>query len=238
MMLKNNNSNFQKGASLTEIAIVISIISLITLLVTSGINIRKASQLRSFISDVNSFQISIESFVSKYSELPGDMTDAVDYWSINTQNGDGDDQIEYPNTGNMESLRAWQHLNLAGFVEGWLTGVATNNNQADIGINVPKANRVKVGYYLVYQDSVGAGSRNEIVLGAFNIDNPNNNSSLSPIEAKTIDMKLDDGNPTRGVVYGYNGSDAGANNCRNGANDAYLLTNEEVSCVLSFNAEP
>lgn len=228
----------QKGASLTEMAIVVAIIALILTLVASGINVRKASQLRSFVSDINSFQISIESFVSKYSELPGDMSDATEYWGADTANGDGDDFIEYPTTGNMEALRAWQHLNLAGFIDGGLSGFATNANQADIGINIPKSKRTKVGYYLIYQNSVGEGSRNEIVLGAFNATNPNNNSALTTTEANSIDRKLDDGNPTDGLVYGYNGANAGANNCQNVAGDEYLLTQEDQICIMSFAATP
>ena len=235
---KKFSPNSQKGASLTELAIVIAIIALIATLVTSGVNIRKASQIRSFVSDINSFQISVESFLSKYRELPGDMGDAQDYWGSNTTNGDGDDLIEYPATGNMEALRAWQHLSLAGFIDGGFNGVSSNSNQADIGINVPKSKRSKVGYYIIHQNSVGQGSRNEIVIGAFNVSNPNNNSALSTHEANSIDIKLDDGNPTDGLVYGYNGNDAGTDNCQNASSDSYLLTTEDDVCVMSFAATP
>lgn len=228
----------QAGVSIAELVVVIAIIGLLAALVAGATNIKGASEIRSFITDVNQFQVAIDGYTLKYDDLPGDMPDAEDYWGAVTENGDGDTHIEYSAALENEALRAWQHLNLAGFIEGGYAGVATvATNQADIGINVPTSRRSKVGYYLAYQDFVGRGDRNEIVLGAFTSGAPNSSSALTPQEANAIDRKMDDGNPADGVVYGANGADA-ASNCRNVANDAYLLTGEEMVCIMSFTINP
>lgn len=240
-MYENLRKNYyQQGASLVEMVIVLAIIGLLVALIAGAVNIRNASQIRGFISDINGFQVAFEGFESKYGDLPGDITDAQERWGTGeTQDGNGNVQIEYPVVGDKEALRAWQHLDISGFLEGGYTGEASTSWQADIGINVPASSRSKVGYYVIYQNFIGGAgtsARNEFVLGAFKSGEANSNAALSPQEANSVDMKMDDGNPSDGKVFGTEGDNG--SDCVNGAADAYDITNDNIACILSFSIEP
>ncbi len=240
----NNN----KGISMVELAIVLVIIGLLFAAVAEGVNIRKSSELTSFLSDISGFQVGIEGFDLKYRDLPGDMGDAFTYWDdgangvcgISTEcNGDANGNIDLSTTSGTdnEAYRAWQHLVLGGFLEGGYTGVATTANyQADIGINVPASRRDKVGYALYYNNTGGGSSRNEIKLGAFKSSNVNNNSAVTPAEALALDKKSDDGVPGTGIIKAADAADATATNCVNSS--AYNTTITITSCIMAFPINP
>lgn len=166
--MKNN-----RGVSLLELSIVIAVIGLLLAAIVEGFSIRRSSEVRSFLTDISTYQNAIEGFYSKYTALPGDMPDAYTYWTtdcatVDTDcNGDNDGRIEvgkgdttsniYENTvtsgTDIESYRAWQHLLLSDFLGGGYTGTATTSTkQADIGINIPASKRAKVGYSIYYNN--------------------------------------------------------------------------------------
>ena len=155
-----------------------------------------------------------------------------------TTNGDGDGQIEYPTSSEAESLRAWQQLSLSSYLKGSYSGVAVGaNNQADIGINVPSSKRKAVGFYLFYGDLATVETRNEIRLGAFRSSSANSNAALTPKDAKNIDLKTDDGNPTAGNIYAIKGTDIVSETCQSGGSD-YNITLSSKACILSFALTP
>lgn len=235
------HSSSQRGISLVETIVVVTVIALLAGIIAGAVNIMKGAELRGFISEVKSFQGAIESFDLKYGDYPGDIPDATTYWSGGlTENGDGDGNIFYINGGLREGLRAWQHLALSGFIDGNYTGVATSGNQADIGINVPASSRVKVGYYIDNDDFTGAGTtvRNEIILGGFSSGSANDAAALVPQEANLIDTKMDDGIPDSGLVFGKKGTGAAAAlNCTD-SGDYDLDVEEDLACILSFSILP
>jgi type II secretory pathway pseudopilin PulG len=241
-----------KAVSLVELAIVLTVIGLLVAAVTAGVSIRKSSELRSFMTQITGFQLAIEGFDNKYSDLPGDMSDAFTYWggtlcsassTASQCNGDSDSRIENgPGTSagtneidvsvaaDIESYRAWQHLVLSEFLDGGYSGVGGG---AVIGINIPESKRIKVGYTIAFN---ATRARNEIMLGAFNAtaNALNTNAALTPIEALTIDKKNDDGAPSTGLVYGIDGLDVTATNCVTGG--AYNIAIANASCVVIFPA--
>ncbi len=246
--MKHSSWNYQKGLSIAELAIVIVIIGILTGMVAGGLRMQKASQLRGIILQVSGFQIAIESFDDQYRDLPGDMSDAHDYWDDGANgvcgtaaecNGDSDGLIELDvsSGSESESFRAWQHLDLSGFLGGGYSGTATISvDQSDLGINIPIAKINKAGYYLIYGDLSG-GSRNEIRLGNFRANEVNSNASLTALEAFAIDNKSDDGDADDGRIFAADGSDATANDCVDGSGE-YDKSKTTTACVMSFPIIP
>lgn len=249
MMEASDNIN-KKGVSLTELAIVIIIIGILIAVVTSGLKVRSASEIRGIISDIQGFQVAVESFDLKYEDLPGDMVDAHDYWDNGSNtvcgtasecNGNGDSEIDLTTSQNdNESFRAWQHLTLAGFIEGGYTGIGLSdggtNDQAEPTTNVPSTSRMNGGYTLLYGNLNGT-SRNEFRVSTFRQGEALGNSLLTPSEAYSIDKKLDDGNPTNGRVKGKEGADYTSTTneqCQSSAGTSYLITTTDRTCQLSF----
>jgi len=253
--MKRDSLQSQQGVSLAELAVVVTIIGLLTGVVVAGAKIQKASELQSIIKDIGSFQVAVESFDYKYSALPGDMADAYDYWgatcdATNTNcNGNGNDAISIGSGGSdSESYRAWQHLLLAGFIEGGYTGTATGT-QGDIGINIPASKRTPAGYTLAWDPFAEALSnkyfaathKNYFILGGFAASDWAWTSILTPTEAYTIDKKMDDGKPYDGKVYGLEGTPGTGTNCRstNATGSAYQTTTiTTASCIMAFPLKP
>jgi hypothetical protein len=98
----------------------------------------RSAQLQSIITDVKKFESSTAAFRERYFQLPGDMSNATDFWGTahtteatckttastgtETCNGDGDGRLESNLTGTDENFRFWQHLANAGLIEGSYTG--------------------------------------------------------------------------------------------------------------------
>ncbi len=230
--MKNN-----KGVSLVELSIAIAIIGLLLSAVTEGFRMRKSAEIRGFLTEISTFQIAIDGFDLKYRDLPGDIPDAFTYWGVacattDNCNGNGDGKIDLGTGADSEAYRSWQHLVLSEFIGGSYTGTATTI-QADIGINIPASKRIKVGYSVQYSSG---RTRNEMTLGAIYASNVNTNGAVTPLEAFTIDRKLDDGIPGSGRVYGIIGNDAGSNNCI--LSSAYAIAVTHLSCILTFPIKP
>jgi len=149
-----------KGFSLVELSIVLVILGLLTGGVLTGQNLIRAAELRSIPTEFQAYQTAVHTFRDKYFALPGDMTNATDFWDsaggsgfigdgcetatgtgTQTCNGDGDGTLDKGDTASeyIEVYTFWQHLANAGLVEGSYSGKAESLSKRNsvIGINVP-----------------------------------------------------------------------------------------------------
>jgi|GEM_PF-5979813 len=68
------------GFTLLELAIVLAIIGLIAGGIVAGSSMIRAAELRTLITELTQIRTSIAAFQTKYTELPGDMTNATRLW--------------------------------------------------------------------------------------------------------------------------------------------------------------
>jgi hypothetical protein len=261
-----NNDYSVRGVSLAELAIVIAIIGLLLAIVSEGVKLRQASEIRGFISDIGGFRVAIEGFQEKYRDLPGDMSDASSYWGTSCDatpsncNGNGDGNIRYTGSSTVldEYYRAWQHLNLGGFIEGGFTGIAGGADNLSIpGVNVPGTKRAKGGYVLITRLVTDTGATDIAAPVAINTDIPTgtlirlaayddegtyslDDPIVTPSEAYAIDKKMDDGAPDVGKVkgrYGHVSTGWETSKCITGVylSRTYISTNTDAECIMYFD---
>lgn len=208
--------------SLVELSIVLVILGLLTGGILAGQSLIRAAELRTVTTEMDRYSTATNSFRDKYFVLPGDMPNAYAFWGVaagctnadvNTTsagcNGNGDGAV----TGIPEGFRFWQHLALAGLIEGSYSGTSTNTN-AVLGTNIPRSKISSAGYQMwrdIYsaQGWTGAGSTDTSgglrfgTWGAFGgiVGDPNRIGSpvMRCDESWNLDKKMDDGRPGTGI---------------------------------------
>lgn len=171
----------RSGFTLVELAIVLVIMGLIVGGVLVGRDLVRAAELRSVVNEYNQYRVAVNTFREKYRGLPGDLTNATDYWGTDpggcpstptntvakttTCNGNGDGIIgsfaalALPDTVPFREIwRAWQQLANAGLVAGSFTGAtgadgAWSLQYMVIGQNVPASRLNSAGWTFYPCDS-------------------------------------------------------------------------------------
>ncbi len=216
-----------KGFSLVELSIVLVILGLLTGGILAGQSLIRAAELRAISSEYQLIRTSYFTFRDKYFAYPGDMTNAYDFWgvaagctdvNVNTDvngcNGDGDGNI-----GGVadvaERFRYWQHLALAGLIEGSYTGMAGSGGASHHigGENAKRSKIANTAYGIItlaledygntpniYTGTGASVDFRHMVLGTESSDAMPFGTFLKPEEAWNIDTKMDDGIPTKGIV--------------------------------------
>lgn len=204
--------NKTRGFTLLEMSIVMIIIALIVGGTLVGQSLIRQSQIRSMLGEYDAYLKAIKEFQNKYESLPGDYTGASTGWGVGVSNGDGSGTVGTSNTsgavtsGN-EWFMLWQHLALAGFIQGRFSGTGTGNG-AVIGTNVP-ASKLSGGgwtfFYYLNPDGIDVTTWPDFY-GHIMTFGPNNSGTytsgniMSPAEMYLMDKKLDDGLPGTGKI--------------------------------------
>lgn len=241
----------RNGFSLVELSIVLVILGLLTGGILAGQSLIRASELRSLSVDLNKYTTAVYAFRDKYFAFPGDFNNAKAHWpsctdgTNNSCNGDGDGHIWRVGGGctngnySMESARVWQHLSLAGLIEGDYSlfngGTCANSlTYGRPGATVPQLRIDKVGVILASSTATALLNRKTFTTGNAFSDSLES-SYLTPEEAWNIDVKMDDGMPRMGKIWSSNGhSTLFQTNCYS-SNTAYMLNTKDKHCrIVAF----
>lgn len=242
-----------KGFTITELSVVILIIGLLIGATVSGADLLRNIRLKGVLAEVQEIKSAISQFDQVYEGLPGDITDATDYWSMSAVSGNGDGIVasEASSTASDESFESLNHLTRANLLDGTYTG--TYSSAINPGTNVFTASLGKAsGIYIKccsnnssHRDydrgTSGLDINNHIaVFGIYVSDISKRDGIFTPNEAKDIDAKLDDGNPDTGFIGGsggWNGSAYAATGCYTGSGTAASYEQDddnEEGCQILF----
>ncbi len=223
------------GFTLIELSIVLVIIGLIIGSVLMGKDLIKAAEIRATTQQIEKYSTAVNTFRIKYGGLPGDLkaADAARLGFFNTGmtgggQGDSNGLIQSANSAANpdqpdpygEGLILWRQLSEAKMIEGnygkdlTVNGVPpTEQTVAQMGLWMPTS---KIGRGSIVVTSINGKNYYEIYTGLsdsgwfalYTIANPNAYTiapALSPLDAKSIDQKIDDGLPASGIARAANG---------------------------------
>jgi len=256
-----HETNIASGFSLIELSIVLVILGLLTGGILAGQSLIRAAEMRAVSTEYSRYVTAAQTFRDKYFAIPGDMTNATSFWGKDnancaantgaiatpgTCNGDGSGLLTSI-SGSNERFRFWQHLALAGLIEGTYTGLhgGGGNTHALIGTNVPSSKLTATGWSVHRVNVTGDAERfdydygNHLMFGVAKANTATYGAALKPEEAWNIDTKLDDGKPAYGkviAVYWNNvctapvsGAAASSN-----LNADYRLSDASIQCAFIF----
>lgn len=248
----------QQGFTLVELAIVLTILGLITGSILMGQSLVRSAEIRKVISDLQRFSSANDNFRKKYGSIAGDFPTATDVWGIRsgstgsdatcrnnkgnytgTCNGNGDNYIDITNGLGFERFLFWQHLALSGMIEGQFTG-ASNDATAfgrGSGINAPVTPLGSSFFLEVLYISTPTAADAHYFAAPYNAnvlvfaDRP-----LTPPEMYRIDSKIDDGMPATGGMLSLKGSSSWAPNCADGDSltAQYNVSNMSKACSIHY----
>jgi len=241
-MQYTQNSFSSRGFTLVELSVVMVIIGLIVGGILIGQTMIANAELNSVISDVNKYKVAINTFRNKYGKYPGDLKNATDYWgAANTVNGDGDGRIYFKNGSIREGQNVWNQLGLAGMIEGQYRFNPPNSQCHEQRNSSPHLDYhggsvcVNYGGMLggtppAYHSTIGTA----IILATVDLSGTTSawRKLFYPMDALTIDRKVDDGVASSGKVYSVYlwPSDA----CVDGSGNYANLDDNVSRCIMFF----
>jgi prepilin-type N-terminal cleavage/methylation domain-containing protein len=231
----------QKGFTLVELSISVTIIGLLLAGITSGMSLYHESQIRKAVTEFTNFRQAIDEFEKEYQYLPGDLPTASGFWS-GAHNGDGNSSVNLTGVvGVREDLFAWEHLGKAGLIKGLYTGVpnpsASGNVGYVIGENAPGSQGIDGAVFLFESfatTQLYGTNGTAIRMGGVSATNPYT-GFMNAKDAYSIDKKLDDGNASAGMFMAL---EATSGSCVDavwtGASANYVLTGTTKACQLVY----
>lgn len=189
----------QKGFTLVELSIVLVIIGLIIASVLVGQDLIRSAELRATVTQYEGYNAALATFRSKYGGVPGDVAGSTDFGFAT--DGDGNGTLAASTALSGENVGFWNHLGSSGasLISGSYGGASVT--AANIASNLPAA---KGGnYWGVYT----ASGINYFIVGVLGAASGVylTTDTFTPLDAKSIDDKIDDGRPGRGIVQAKDG---------------------------------
>jgi prepilin-type N-terminal cleavage/methylation domain-containing protein len=229
-----HNENY-KAFTLVELSIVLVIIGLIIGGITLGGKLKENSILRSIMKQITTYSQAYHLFKDSYNAMPGDILNATSYWSSST-NGNGDGIIS-----TAEGYYSFSHLGSTcsnmipeTFAGGGATWI--------IGTNAP-ATAIPGVYFQLHRftdNLYGRGAADWPVL----VVEDSTARAFTPMQAYTIDKKMDDGKADGGalaVIKSWSIS-ADATKCLSNSwlaatAGSYVFSDTQPNCRLVFLLE-
>lgn len=227
--------------TLIELAIVISIIGLLTSALFIGSRINENAKIRSFAAEFSFIELEIRNFKDRYRYIPGDFPDATDFFSdaVSADNGNGNNILDNNAESEAEISRIANHLAYA-------------NPQLNLGRNSANSfdsNIFSLGKFEFQQPcSSSAGLYNDNgFTDTVIFHNISGNSDWTPaittVQAFKADLKIDDGKAATGQIRAFvKVSDEASYNCVNSASACsspssstdYKKDNQNLGCALAL----
>jgi prepilin-type N-terminal cleavage/methylation domain-containing protein len=205
----HHHKNHHAGFTLIELSMVLVIIALMVGGVLAGQHLMHAAEIRSIAPQVRQYNAAKNVFRDKYDQLPGDGVRLAEFGMTTGSSGqarsDGDGRTPDARHLGCETALFWLNLVEAGLV-GFSLDVALIDADAvmtvspnDVWQVLPESDVRQSRYYHVfpsrgYNYFYFGGIRN-VTAGAFN-----EFFALTPLEARKVDDKFDDGRPNTGHV--------------------------------------
>ena len=206
-------SNKKSAFSLIELSIVLIIIGLLIAGVTGGASLIKSSELRAIAGEARAFATSVNGFYNQFNYLPGDYGIALG----GSSTGDADGTIEYDTGGGttaFEGRNAWVQMKAALVLDSNILSSATAvvspaTGISTFGVNIPASKIKAAGWDFDYNSSstqnvvvltgpITGGTTDSLTAGS----PPYSSGAITPIDALSIDTKVDDGIANTGKVRG------------------------------------
>lgn len=179
------------GFTLIEFAVVLAIISLMITLTAKGNELLLNSTVKLLSFDFNNIQLAINNYRDKFHTLPGDDRNASAHLpsvGVTVNNGNGNSIINGNwNAVSGESYYLWQHIRLAGLMQG-----TTDTNANDY---IP---RNTLGGALGVSDTASPpipGLKGEYIICS---------DHIAGRLVKQLDHSMDDGNTASGMMMASN----------------------------------
>ncbi len=232
-----------KGFTLVELAIVMTIIGLLTGGVLKGQAMLSNAKIFKTSKQVKSFVAAYTTFADTYSSIPGDFPGATFRLPNCTNatgcyNGDSDGSVgtlSYIwnnglgyNAVDTENTQFWTHLSKAGLITQ-----VKNGGTVAWGDSHP-ASPIAGGFTVIQSLQAGAAgsdSPNGLFLrlhGSLTSGNTEYNPLISPKDAAHLDRLMDDGEPNTGNVRTFVYGDA------QGCEDDYDEKIKKETCIMGF----